>query len=160
MRPAGPWGQVVFDHTVRESGSTAGVNALGGAGQAAAPVLRAHCDYTEVSGPKRVAAALAEDAARRRAAGAGVGVGATMGETVSDVVAGDRPESPTRQRAPQETGEELEKPDDDADKSAAGLGGEGPGPAGGGDEEPRYAIVNVWRGVPGEARYLHTQRRQ
>jgi len=141
---------VVFDHTVRESGSAAGVNALGGAGQAAAPVLRAHCDYTEASGPKRVAAALAEDAARRRAAGAGLGVVATMEHTVCDVVE-DRSDSRARQRAPWETSEGLEKPDDDADDLAAGRGA-GPGPAGGGDDEPRYAIINVWRGVPGEAR--------
>jgi hypothetical protein len=152
-----PWEQVVFDHTVRESGSTAGLNAVDGAGQAVAPVLRAHCDYTEMSGPKRVAAVLAEDAARRRAAGAGAGAVLGAGlevntETTAGEVLADRLEPGVRHYAPLETGEGLEKSDDDhSDEPAAGWQSVVPGPAGGGDEEPRYAIVNVWRGVPGEA---------
>lgn len=46
---------VVFDHTLREAGSAAGLNALGDASVAAAPVSRVHCDYTEASGRRRVA---------------------------------------------------------------------------------------------------------
>jgi len=42
----------IFDHTVRNSSAT-NLNSLGAKGQAAAPVARVHCDYTEVSAPKR-----------------------------------------------------------------------------------------------------------
>lgn len=45
---------LVFDHTLRESGSKVGLNALGGPKTAAAPVNRVHCDYTEASGHRRV----------------------------------------------------------------------------------------------------------
>lgn len=56
---------VVFDHTLRESDSTAGLNA-GTAAVSAAPVNRVHCDYTENSGPKRVAEVLSDEFLRGR----------------------------------------------------------------------------------------------
>jgi hypothetical protein len=48
---------VVLDHTTRESGSAAGLNA-DSAAVSAAPVSRVHCDYTDTSGPKRAAEVL------------------------------------------------------------------------------------------------------
>ena len=56
---------VVFDHTLRESGSTAGLNAKSAA-VSAATVNRVHCDYTETSGPKRVADVLSNEFLRGR----------------------------------------------------------------------------------------------
>ena len=43
----------IFDHTVRESGRT-NLNADAGAGSAAAPVPRVHCDYTHDGAPRRL----------------------------------------------------------------------------------------------------------
>ena len=43
----------IFDHTIRESGRT-NLNADAGAGSAAAPVPRVHCDYTADGAPRRL----------------------------------------------------------------------------------------------------------
>ncbi len=42
----------VFDHTVRRS-SVTNLNTLGAAGAAAGSVVRVHCDYDNVSAPRR-----------------------------------------------------------------------------------------------------------
>ena len=52
LRTTGAKKVFIFDHTVRNSSAT-NLNNLGAKGQAAAPVARVHCDYTDVSAPKR-----------------------------------------------------------------------------------------------------------
>ena len=120
---------VVFDHTLRESNSTVGLNALGNTDTAVTPVKRVHCDYTETSGSKRVVDILMAANKKKKKTASFLGSSTTADDDVA--------EEATSGAAPARSNEEEEEEGDVSTLLPDFLRGR------------RFAIVNVWRSAPG-----------